>query len=284
MKKYFQLLHTLLLCSAILLHGMLSFAQTQALPEMKLPAIDYKPTIKKGWAGQYVYQINFDDTSTAKNDPYKTYYSVKANCTYSGYIEFPTEVRGAIRVNQPDKYNATRWESWIRSGTSSSFSNVDVLVKSLEPHAATPVSGITGTIEKTMTLSSGSEWIKGWMFNCDMQIDHTEGKYSFAVPYVNYDLKGGKEQYIITTFRPAKKDTVIKEMNTRHDFRDYKYVNTGGDWEFVTGNFKQGQTEIVIRERIPFVLQQAVTRNGKDIKLSAAKGFMDFYLVLKKVG
>ena len=108
------------------------YAQTENLPEIKMPDIPYKPSIKKGWVGQYVYQINFDDTSTAKNDPYKTYYSVKANGTYSGFIEFPTEVRGAIRVNQPDKNNTIRWESWIRSGTSYSYSNVDVKVKSLE--------------------------------------------------------------------------------------------------------------------------------------------------------
>ncbi len=277
MRKDLFCLTALLLCSSDL------FSQKDSLPEIKFPEIPYKASIKKGWVGQYIYQINFDDTSTAKNDPYKTYYSVKANCTYSGFIEFPTEVRGAIRVNQPDKYNTARWESWIRSGTSYSYSNVDVKVKSLEPHAATPISGITGTIEKTITLSSGGEWIKGWMFNCDLQIDHTEGKYSLAVPYVNYDLKGGKEQYITTTIRPAKKDTVIKEMNSRHDFRDYIYVNTGGNWEFITGNFKRGQTEIVIRERIPFVLQQTVTRNTKLIKLSAAKGYMDFYLILKRL-
>lgn len=254
-------------------------AQTDTLPKLEFPSVPYSPKIKKGWVGQYIYQINFDGKSAGKSAGKEIYYSVKANCTYAGFIEFPTEVRGAIRVNQPDKNNANRWESWIRSGTSTSFSKVDVLVKSLVPHAATPSSGITGTLEKTISFSSGGEWVKGWMFNCDMQIDHTEGKYSFAVPYVDYDLKGGKEQYVTTTFKPAKKDTVINDMNARHDFRDYIYVNTGANWEFLTGSFTAGQKEIIIRERIPFVLQQS----NNSVKLSAAKGYMDFYMVLKKI-
>lgn len=284
MKKSYEKLFLSALITASVLNWSVISAQTQTLPEMKFPEIPYSSTIKKGWSGQYVYQINFDDTSAGKNDPYKTYYSVKANCTYSGIIEFPTEVRGAIRVNQPDKYNKTRWESWIRSGTSFSFSNADVLVKSLEPYAATPSSGITGTIEKTISFSSGGNWVKGWMFNCDLQIDHADGTYSFAVPYIDYDLKGGTERHVITTFRPAKKDSTVREMDARHDFRNYIYVNTGRNWEFLTGSFKEGQTELIIRERIPFVLQQTVTRNGKDVKLSAANGFMDFYMVLKKIG
>jgi hypothetical protein len=32
------------------------------------------------------------------------------------------------------------------------------------------------------------------------------------------------------------------------------------------------------------LLQQTITRGAKDIKLSAAKGYMDFYMVLKRIG
>lgn len=278
-KKQLQVGH-FLLSIGLLLYNLNLVAQTPALPEMKMPDIPYKPSVTKGWVGQYVYQINFDGKSSGKSGAQEVYFSVAADCTYSGFIEFPTLVKGAIRRNQPDKYNETRWESWIRSGTSTSFSKVEVKAKSQVPYAATPTSGITGSLQKTTTFSSAGNWVKGWMSNSDLQIDHTEGKYSFAVPFVDYDLAGGTEQRIITTFSTGKKDSVTSEISSRHDFRDYIHFNTGTNWELLTGSFKEGQTEIIIRERIPFVLQQ--TNNG--VKLSAAKGFMDFYMVLKRVG
>jgi hypothetical protein len=52
----------------------------------------------------------------------------------------------------------------------------------------------------------------------------------------------------------------------------------------ISGSFTEGQKEIIIRRRIPMLLQQTINRGGKDIKLSAAKGYMDFYMVVKRIG
>ena len=68
-----------------------------------------------------------------------------------------------------------------------------------------------------------------------------------------------------------------------HDFRDLIFVQFP-EWSIVQGDFKEGQQEIIIRKRIPLLLQQTASRAGKDIKLSAAKGYMDFYMVLKRIG
>lgn len=258
-------------------------AQTDTLPPVNMPAVPYTPKIKKGWVGQFVYEIHFDGESSGMFGKFKQYYKVKADCIHTGFIELPTEIRGAIRVNQPDKNNATRWESWIRSGTSFTFSNVDLTVKSDERTAAMVTDAITGYIEKTKTYSTTAGWAKGWLANTDLQIDHTEGKYTFAVPDLDYE-QPGKEQFITTTLSKVKKDTVVKDLNSRLNYKDLTYVQLKADWNIVEGNFKPGQTEIIIRRRLPLLLQQTVISKGKEIKLSAAKGFIDFYMVLKRVG
>lgn len=258
-------------------------AQTDTLLPLNMPTVPYSPKIKKGWVGQFVYEIHFDGESSGMFGKFKQYYKVKADCVHSGFIEFPTEVRGAIRVNQPDKNNTTRWESWIRSGTSFTFSNVDVAIKSDEQTGALGRDAITGSVEKTATWSSNGAWAKGWLSNTDLQIDHTTGKYSFTVPEIEYE-QPGKEQFITTTVGKAKKDTIIRDINSRHNYKDLYYVQMKADWAIVEGDFKPGQNEIIIRRRLPLLLQQTVTRNGKDVKLSAAKGYIDFYVVLKRIG
>lgn len=270
------------LAVTFLLGGLLVQAQTDTLPAMDFPSVPYTPKIKKGWVGQFVYEIHFDGESSGMMGKFKQFYKVKADCVHSGFIEFPMEVRGAIRVNQPDKNNGTRWESWIRSGTYFTFSNVDVTISSAEQTTRMPNDAITGTLEKKATWSSGGGWAKGWLANTDLQIDHSTGTYTFAVPTLEYE-QAGTEQFITTTFNPAKKDTVTKSTNSRHSYTDLYYVQFG-EWSMVSGPFQEGQKELVIRKRIPLLLQQTITRGGKDIKLSAAKGYMDFYMVLKRIG
>ncbi len=257
-------------------------AQTETLPDMTFPSLPYTPKLKKGWVGQYVYEIKMDGKSAGLTGVNETWYSVKANNQHSGFIEFPMEVRGAIRVNQPDKNNGTRWESWIRSGSSKSWSNVDVLIQTLQPMAGLAKDGITGKLEKTFRYGTGGTWADGWLDNTDLQIDHTEGKYSFAVPYVSYKAPGTEKQ-VNTVYKPLKVDSLTKEMSLTHDFRDLIFVQFP-EWNIVTGDFKEGQQEIIIRKRIPLLLQQTASRAGKDTKLSAAKGYMDFYMVLKRIG
>jgi hypothetical protein len=270
------------LAVSFLFSGLLVQAQTDTLPAMDFPSVPYTPKIKKGWVGQFVYEIHFDGESSGMMGKFKQFYKVKADCVHSGFIEFPMEVRGAIRVNQPDKNNGTRWESWIRSGTSFTFSNVDVTIQSAEQTASMVNDVITGTIEKKTTFSSAGSWAKGWLANTDLQIDHTTGKYTLAVPNLEYE-QPGTEQIITTTYKPAKKDSITRSINSRHDFKDLIYVQFP-EWLMLEGDFNPGQKEIVIRRRIPVLLQQTAAQKGKPVKLSAAKGFMDFYVVLKRIG
>lgn len=258
-------------------------AQADTLSPLEMPVVSYSPKIKKGWVGQFVYEIHFDGESSGMFGKFKQYYKVKADCIHTGFIEFPTEVRGAIRVNQPDKNNTTRWESWIRSGTSFTFSNVDVTVKSDERTSNMASDAITGSVEKTTSYSSSGGWAKGWLGNTDLQLDHTTGKYTFAVPDIEYE-QPGKEQLVTTALGKAKKDTIVRDINSRRNYKDLIYVQLKEDWMIVEGDFKAGQNEIIIRKRLPLLLQQTVTDKGKPVKLSAAKGYMDFYVVLRRIG
>lgn len=258
-------------------------SKTDSLAPLEFPTIPYTPKLKKGWAGQFVYTIHFDGESSGMFGKFKQYYKVKADCVHSGFIEFPTEVRGAIRVNQPDKNNGTRWESWIRSGTSFTYSNVDVVIQSDERTTKMSSDAITGNIQKTATWSSGGGWAKGWLANTDLQIDHTTGKYTLAVPELDYE-QPGKEQYVTTTIGKPKKDTVVRDINSRHNYKDLYYIQLKTNWDLIEGDFKPAQKEIIIRRRLPILLQQTVSHGGKDVKLSATKGYIDFYVVLRRIG
>lgn len=257
-------------------------AQAQSLPEMKMPDIPYKPSITKGWVGQYVYELKFNDSTGVGKGINRKYCHVIINRINSGYIEFPTEVRGAIRVNQPDKYNKERYESWVRSGSSNCWNKHDETDTFIEPSARKGFDGITGRVEKYSRYTSGTDWVKGWLSYTDLQIDHTTGKYSFAIPVVGYELEG-EETIIRINYNPAKKEIESRKENKRHGL-GLAYLQYGnGDWDMLEGTFTKGQKEIIFRERIPVTLHQFITEGVTTLKSPAKKGFIDFYLVLRRV-
>jgi hypothetical protein len=278
MKKLKKLLSALLCLAGLLVPVCNLFAQEKNLPEIKLPEISYKPNLKKGWVGQFVYQLNFNDSTGTGKGKNRVYYHLIINRTNSGYVELPTEIRGAIRSNQPDKNNAQRYESWIGSGTKNCWSKHDQTDTAVVPSGSMVTDAITGRLEKFSRYTSGSDWVKGWISHTDLQIDHTTGKYSFAVPFVDYYLEGD-EAMLETTFQPEKKKLSNRKENKSHGLTNLSYLGFG-EWNKLEGSFKEGQQEIIIRERIPVVLGQSYNNN----KLPVKKGFMDFYLVLKKVG
>jgi len=253
-------------------------AQDKPLPELKFPELPYKPAIKKGWVGQFVYQFSFNDSTGTGKGKTRVYYHVIVNRTNSGYVEFPTEIRGAIRSNQPDKNNVQRYESWIGSGTKNAWSKHDEIDTVITPTGLLGRDGITGRLEKYYRYTSDTNWIKGFISNTDLQIDHVTGKYSLAVPLVDYTLEG-TEIMNETVYSPAKKTTKTNKDNKRHGLTNISFLSFG-DWKLVEGNFKEGQTEIIIRQRIPVALEQSYN----DKKLPVKKGYVEFYLVLKKVG
>jgi len=278
MKKSNRLLTALFCITAMLVPVWTLFAQEKPLPDMIMPEIPYKPSIKKGWVGQFVYQLNFNDSTGTGRGKTRVYYHIMVNRTNSGYVEFPSEVRGAIRSNQPDKNNVQRYESWISSGAKSSWNKHDETDTVIVPSGAQVTFAIIGRLEKYYRYTSGDHWIKGWITNTDLQIDHTTNTYSFAVPLPEYELEGD-ETIVDVVYTPAKKDVRNRKDNKRHGLKNISYLGMG-EWNILEGSFKEGQQEIIIRKRIPVSLEPS----DNDKKLPAKKGFMDFYLVLKKIG
>jgi hypothetical protein len=275
MKKIISLISMLLLLHTVVL--------SQTLPDIKMPDIEYKPSLTKGWVGQYVYEMHFEGKSSLKSAKGEVpYYRIKSDRIHTGYVEFPTEVRGAIRSNQPDKNNTERYESWIRKGSSKSWSKISDSIKTIQFTGRMGDIVQTGTMETNYARNSNENWITGWMDGCDMQIDHTTGLYNFTLPGASFEIEEdiwGVE----TTFKPATKKPFQRKNKIRLSNANTTYLHFELPDE-ITGPFQKDQREIVIRKRIPVLLQQTTTQGTKDIKLPPAKGFMDFYLVLKKLG
>ena len=251
-------------------------AQTNNLPEIKLPELDYKPVLKTGWVGQYVYELHFWDSVYYKSGKYEKRLWVRTDQTKSGYIEFPREVRGAIRSNHPDKNNTTRYESWIRSGTSYAWSKINDTIKTTEPIGVMGEITVTGKAEITRAYNSKGEWVKGRLNGADMQIDHSTKKYSLAPPEVSFEMEGtewGQETY----FNPAKKVPLSRSIKYNGSPVSLKEMP-----EFFEGDFEEGQKEIIIRKRMPVSINMEVSV-GVSSKLLTKKGYIDFYLVLKRV-
>ena len=275
MKPFIAFLFTLVVLaqSCSILH-----AQDTKLPEMKMPEIPYQPTIKKGWVGQFVYQLSFNDSTGTGKGKNKVYYHIIVKRTNSGFVELPMEVRGAIRRNQPDKNNVQRYESWIGSGTKNTWNKHDETDTVIVPTGLLGRDGITGRLETFYRYTSDTNWVKGFLSNSDLQIDHETGKYSFALPFVDYTLEG-TETMIETVYSPAKKIPTNRKDNKRHGLTNIAYLKFG-EWNMTEGTFQKDQKEIIIRQRIPVTLEPSYN----DKKLPVKKGFVDFYLLLKKVG
>jgi hypothetical protein len=267
-----------LCCLCLMILATQVSAQEKSLPPLDMPSLEYKPDVKKGWVGQFVYKLQFNDSTGGGKGKDRAYYHIIIDRANSGFVELTSEVRGAIRSNQPDKNNGQRYESWINSGTKKSWSKHDELDTVIVPVGVQVSMAITGRLDKYSRYTSDGKWLQGWITNTDLQIDYTTGKYSFAIPIANYNIEGD-ETMVEYTFKPEKKDVRNRKENRTFNSNGASYLSFG-EWNIVEGSFKEGQKEIIIRERIPVTLEPS----HNDKKLPAKKGFVDFYLVLRKIG
>lgn len=271
--------------------GGLTLVGAQSLPPLTVPKLDYTPSVKKGWVGQYVYQIEFDGKQTLKPTKFEHSYELKIRRIHSGFVELTSEIRGAIRTNQSDRNNGTRWESWIPIGKKeTSWSLVDEFIRttySSFPSLASAAADkypVLRQIEKNIRYSSNGTWVRGRTHYVDLQIDHLEGKFSLAVPKVEYTLDG--EQWGTKFLSGSSEPTTYRETLKSNLDNDHQgsHILLPIDWDIVNGTYSEGQKEIVIRRRIPVKFEPGpFEERNKKFQLPATTGFMDFYLLLKKV-
>lgn len=268
----------------------ISSAHAQALPEMTFPKIDYSPNVSKGWVGQYVYEIKFEGRQALKPSKFDYLYDIKIDRVHTGFVELTSEVRAAIRTNQPDKNNAARWESWIPIGTKkTSWSMQDEFIKTAQAAfprlsaAATDKFSTLVQVERNIQYTTNGNWVNGRTHYVDLQIDHTEGKYTLAVPSVEFSLEG--EQWGVKIAPDGKTTAPYREKIKGNLTHQGSMILQPIDWDILDGKFAEGQKEIVIRRRIPVkYAPEAFDERGKKYQLPPTNGFIDFYMVLKKVG
>ncbi|MBS1793417.1 MAG: hypothetical protein JSS81_06160 [Acidobacteria bacterium] len=265
-------------------------AAAQTLPEMTFPKIDYTPKVSKGWVGQYLYAIKFDGRQSLRPTKFDYLYDVKIERVHTGFVELTSEVRGAIRTNQPDKNNGARWESWIPIGTKiTSWSMQDEFVKTA--FAAYPNLGVAAVdkysalvqLERNIRYTTNGAWVRGRTHYCDLQIDHATGKYTLAVPKVEFVLEG--EDWG-TRIGPDGKTVAPYREKIKGDLTHQGSVFLSPiEWDILSGDFAEGQREIVVRRRIPVkYAPEPFEERGKKYQLPATTGFIDFYMVLTRVG
>lgn len=261
----------------------------QTLPAIEVPKVDYSPAVKKGWVGQYVYQINFEGKASLKPTKFEHSYDIKLNRIHTGFVELTNEVRGAIRTNQPDKNNGARWESWIPIGTKKSWSMIDEFIRTATSafpslsSAATDKYSTLVQVERNIKFSSNGSWIVGRTHYADLQIDHLEGKFSFAVPKVQVTLDG--EEWGTKPVTNGIGTQEFRQKITGELTHQGSMILLPIDWDIITGTFQKDQREIVIRQRIPVKFEpESFEERGKQYKLPPTNGYLDFYLKLAKIG
>jgi hypothetical protein len=263
-----------------------SFAIINKTQKDSLPAVPYQPSIKRGWVGQYVYELNFTGKG---NKPAPFMYNVSINRLHTGFVELSNEIRGAIRVNQPDKNNATRWESWIAEGKKPSWNYVNDTVNQVTVITSDKCCRTPHNHQFTVTTGSKEILTKGETHYVDLQIDRQTGTWILSVPKTIFKA----DMWDKWNVAGKKLNNYIREIEENTKGKDMKLQEVGDDlqglktWDTITGIIKPGQREIVIRRSIPLVYKHYLwhTDNGTEVFITpAVKGKMEFILTLKRVG
>lgn len=254
---------------------------THSLQKDSLPPLPPPPAIKRGWAGMFQYKVQMKGGG---NQPKPYSYYVNYNRVHTGYIELTREIRGTIHVNQPDKSNTQRWESWIPEGRKKSWNYVndslhEVTVITSDPCCLTPHDHFY-----TIRAGSAAEWKEGALHNYDLQIDHVTGTFILSMPLVVCDALF-TERWFVNKEAKAK-NNYLRNVNEsgKTEFKTYQQFN---DRDTLMGRFEQRQNEIILRRTGPLTYKNYLWHDVKKGELYItpfAKGTVEFEIRLKRVG
>ncbi len=262
-----------------------SFTTTTVFAD-SLPIIDYAPLVKRGWVGQYVYRLNYKGKG---NMPAPFRYDVSYNRVHTGFVELSREINAAIRVNQADKNNATRWESWIAEGKKPSWNNVHDSIQQVTVITSDKCCRTPHNHQLIVTTGSNEAYTKGETYFADLQIDRQTGTWILSVPKTMFKADLWEQWKVVG----KKLNNYIREKEENMKGKNMKLQDVGDDlqgmktWDTITGIIKPGQREIILRRSIPLAYSHYLwhTDNGKEVLITpVAKGSMEFTLTLKRVG
>jgi hypothetical protein len=245
-----------------------------------LPPLPPVPEIKKGWIGTYTYTVRLRGSGNQPK-PYSFY--AHFHRVHTGFVELTREYRSAIRVNQPDKYNADRWESWIRTGSKKSWNYVNDTLKAVTVITSDACCRTPHDHINIIRAGDARNWQIGETHNYDLQIDHLTGTYILSVPVSTVKAE---EHDVWKVNKDAKiKNNILRDVDEKKtkDFGTSGYVNAA---DTVMGTFKKGQKEIRINRVFPYSYSDFLWHeaNSKPLYITPeAKGTIEFTLVLRKV-
>jgi hypothetical protein len=266
--------------SSFVFHPVSPTAGKQTLQKDSLPPLPPPPSIKRGWVGTFKYTVQMKGSG---NQPKPYYYFVNFNQIHTGYIELTREIKGTLRVNQPDQYNKQRWESWIPEGRKKSLNYVndslyEITVITSDQCCLTPHDHY-----RTARAGSITEWKEGVLHGCDLQMDYTTGTYILSMPQIICEAAFTEIYKINKDAKP--KNNYLRNVNDSGKV-DYKTTSLFNSMDTIMGTIQRGQKEIVIRRTAPITYKSYLLHDGKkELYITPfVKGTVVFELSLKRVG
>ena len=245
-----------------------------------LPPMPKPPAVKNGWLGTYTYQFRLKGSG---NQPKPYSYYAHFQRVHTGFVEFTREVRGAIRVNQPDKYNADRWESWLSIGTKKSWNYINDTLKAVTVITSDACCRTPHDHLRVIRAGDSKQWQEGFTHNMDLQIDHLNGTFILSAPLATTDAQ--EHVWWKVSKDAAPKNNYLRDVDEKRtiNFKASQHLN---EQDTLMGTFRKGQKEIIIQRTVPQEFTELLWEEdgGKKVHITPkATGTMTFTLILKRI-
>jgi len=273
-----------MICALLLIHRPSFHTTPKQMPALTmadtLPPMPKAPEVKNGWLGTYTYTVKLKGSG---NQPKPYSYYASFHRVHTGFVEFTREVRGAIRVNQPDKYNKDRWESWLSNGTKKSWNYINDTLKAVSVITSDACCRTPHDHLRVIRAGDAKNWKEGFTHNMDLQIDHLTGTYILSVPLATTDAQDHEQWKVRKDAAP--KNNYLRDVDETRTmtFKTYQQMNEA---DTIMGTFRKGQKEIVINRNAPFIYEELLWHddNGKAVFITPkSTGTVEFKLVLKRI-
>jgi len=246
-----------------------------------LPSIPYQPTMKNGWVGQYVFRVQFRGKG---NRPAPHRYDVSFNHIHTSYAELSREIRYPIRVNQPDKNNNSRWESWIAEGKKKSWNYIADTIKEVTVITSDKCCRTPHNFIYYATAGSSAHLKLGDASSIDLQIDWQTGTWILSLPgfavktavYEKWNVYDKKLQ--VNNYIRIKEENYEPEIGLEYEKFFPKLRDT------LQGFIKPGQKVLEIKRTFPVTYKSYLWDNREEVYITPfSKGVIEFELILCRI-
>lgn len=248
--------------------------------EDTLPPMPKPPTIKNGWLATYTYTVKVKGSG---NQPKPYSYYVNFHQVHTGFVELIREYRGAIRVNQPDKYNKERWESWIPIGMKKSWNYINDTLKAVTVITSDVCCRTPHDHLRVIRAGDTNNWKEGLTHNMDLQIDYETGTFIISMPLAKTDAEDHETWKVRKDVVP--KNNYLRDVDEKRTI-NFKVNQQLNKEDTLMGTFTKGQKDIRIQRTVPYYYDEFLWNdtNGKPVFITPrVTGTITFSLVVKRI-